>query len=160
MTMAKDAPMAPLVNHLWPLITQSSPSRTAVVRSVVGSAPDTSGSVIEKQERTSPSTSGFSQRSFCSGVPNCQRISAFPESGACAPHADRPRREEPAARDLVDVDVGQKADPPPASLGGQVRRPHPHRLRPRLQVLHQRLALTAFEQQLLIRVDVLVHERL
>ena len=74
------------MNHLCPLITHSSPSRTAVVCRFVGSAPETSGSVIEKHEVISPSTSGFIQRSCCSGVPNCQRISAFPESGACAPN--------------------------------------------------------------------------
>jgi hypothetical protein len=58
-TMAKDAPMAPDVNHLWPLMTHSSPSRTAVVWRFVGSAPDTSGSVMEKQERIAPSTFGW-----------------------------------------------------------------------------------------------------
>ena len=87
MTMANVAPMAPLVNHLWPLITQSSPSRAARVCRPVGSAPDTSGSVIEKQDRMSPFTSGFSHLPFCSSVPNCQRISALPESGACDPNA-------------------------------------------------------------------------
>ena len=58
MTMAKDAPMAPEVNHLCPSITHSSPSSTADVWRFVGSAPETSGSVIEKQDRTSPSTFG------------------------------------------------------------------------------------------------------
>ena len=59
MTMANVAPCAPLVNHLWPLITHSSPSRTARVWRPVGSAPETSGSVIEKHERISPATSGL-----------------------------------------------------------------------------------------------------
>jgi hypothetical protein len=53
---------------------------TAVVRRTVGSAAGTSGSVIEKNERVSPSTSGCSQRSFCSSVPNRCRISPFPAS--------------------------------------------------------------------------------
>jgi len=57
-TMAKAAPRAPEMNHLWPFRTQWSPSRTAVVRMPVGSEPATSGSVIAKQERTLPSTSG------------------------------------------------------------------------------------------------------
>ena len=57
-TIPKAAPSAPDENHLWPSITHSFPSRTARVRSVVGSEPDTSGSVIEKNERTSPATSG------------------------------------------------------------------------------------------------------
>ena len=83
--MAKAAPSAALVYHLWPLITHSSPSRTARVRRLTGSAPDTSGSVMEKQERISPATSGLSQRSFCSGVPNRCKISALPVSGAWQP---------------------------------------------------------------------------
>ena len=94
-TIANVAPIAPLVNHLCPLITQSSPSRTARVCSVVGSDPGTSGSVIEKQERMSPLTSGFSHCSFCSSEPNCHRISALPESGACAPKARGARKLRP-----------------------------------------------------------------
>ena len=82
MTMAKAAPSAPEENHLCPSITHSSPSRTARVRKLVGSDPETSGSVIEKKERISPSTSGFSQRSFCSSVPKRWRISPLPASGA------------------------------------------------------------------------------
>ena len=66
-TIPNAAPSAPDENHLCPSITHSSPSRTARVRSVVGSEPETSGSVIEKKERISPATSGKSQRSFCSG---------------------------------------------------------------------------------------------
>jgi hypothetical protein len=85
MTIPKAAPSAPELNHLLPSITQSSPSRTAVVRRPVGSDPDTSGSVIEKKERTSPATSGASHRSRCSGVPNRWRISALPASGAWQP---------------------------------------------------------------------------
>ncbi len=40
------------------------------------------GSVIEKQERISPSSSGPSQRSVCSSVPCSARISELPVSGA------------------------------------------------------------------------------
>ena len=43
--VVKAARLAPLVNHLWPLITHSSPSRTARVCISVGSDPATSGSV-------------------------------------------------------------------------------------------------------------------
>ena len=68
-TMAKDAPCAPLVNHLCPLMIQWSPSRSAVVRSIFGSEPATSGSVMEKQLRISPATNGRSQRAFCSSLP-------------------------------------------------------------------------------------------
>ena len=42
----------------------------------------TSGSVIANAERISPSSSGRSQRSFCSSVPNCVSTSMLPVSGA------------------------------------------------------------------------------
>ena len=48
----------------------------------VASLEATSGSVIPKHERISPSSSGCSQRSCCSGVPNCASTSMFPVSGA------------------------------------------------------------------------------
>ncbi len=93
--MAKAAPSAPLENHLWPSITHSSPSSTARVRSVVGSEPATSGSVIEKNERARPATSGSRKRSCCSGVPNMCRISAFPASGAWQPNTSCAQEERP-----------------------------------------------------------------
>ena len=95
MTIPNPAPSAPDENHLWPSMTHSSPSRTARVLSPVGSEPDTSGSVIEKNERTSPATSGRSQRSFCSSVPNCHRISPFPASGAWQPNTSWAQVERP-----------------------------------------------------------------
>ena len=84
-TIPNAAPSAPLENHLCPSITHSSPSRAARVRRLVGSDPETSGSVIEKNERISPATSGRSQRSFCSLVPKRCRISPLPASGAWQP---------------------------------------------------------------------------
>ena len=48
----------------------------------VASDDATSGSVIENAERIVPSSSGSSQRSFCSGVPNSDSSSMFPVSGA------------------------------------------------------------------------------
>ena len=94
-TIPNAAPSAPDENHLWPSMTHSSPSRTARVRRVVGSEPGTSGSVMEKNERTSPATSGFRKRSFCSSVPKCQRISPFPASGAWQPSTSWPQTERP-----------------------------------------------------------------
>ena len=73
------------VNHLWPLMTHSSPSRTVRVQINVGSAP-APGSVIENALRISPARSGFSHRSFCSSVPYSPRISLLPESGAWLPN--------------------------------------------------------------------------
>ena len=58
--IANLAPVAPEMNHLWPLTTQWSPSRTARVWMRVGSEPATSGSVMAKHERKArglPSTS-------------------------------------------------------------------------------------------------------
>ena len=63
-------------------MTHSSPSSSADETSRVGSEPALSGSVIEKHERISPSSSGVSQRSACSGVPCSARISMLPVSGA------------------------------------------------------------------------------
>ncbi len=68
MTMRNDAYRACEENHLSPLITHSSPSRTAVVVNTFGSAPPC-GSVIEKHETMSLSSNGLRKRSFCSGVP-------------------------------------------------------------------------------------------
>src|SRR5204862_499087 len=84
-TIANAAPSAPELNHLCALITHASPVRSARARRPRGSDPETSGSVIAKNERISPATSGRSQRAFCSGVPNSWRISALPVSGAWQP---------------------------------------------------------------------------
>ena len=50
--------MAPVVNHFRPLMIHSSPSRTAVVWSWVGSDEATSGSVIAKLGEISAATRG------------------------------------------------------------------------------------------------------
>jgi hypothetical protein len=52
------------VNHLWPLITHSSPSRRAVVFIERGSEPAESGSVIENPDSIFPSISGSSHLRF------------------------------------------------------------------------------------------------
>jgi hypothetical protein len=86
-TTRKSATDAFDVNHLWPLITHSSPSRTARVRSSVGSAP-APGSVIENALRSLPSSSGCIQRAFWSSLPPTAMSSALPESGAWLPKID------------------------------------------------------------------------
>ena len=48
----------------------------------VASDDATSGSVIAKPERISPSSRGASHWSFCAGVANCESTSMFPVSGA------------------------------------------------------------------------------
>ena len=110
---------------MWPLMTQSSPSRSARVRSCVGSEPAFSGSVIEKADFRSPASSGCSQRSFCSGVPASARISQLPESGAWLPNALGANGELP--EDLVHEAELDLAEALAAELGSQVRRPQPAR---------------------------------
>jgi hypothetical protein len=73
---------APVIHHLRPLMTYSSPSRSMRVRMLVASELATSGSVMPKHDRTSPFSSGSSHRDFCSSEPNCWRTSMFPVSGA------------------------------------------------------------------------------
>ena len=70
------------VHHLRPLMTYSSPSRSIRVWMLVASLEATAGSVIANAERISPASSGRSQRSLCSSVPNCVSTSMLPVSGA------------------------------------------------------------------------------
>src|SRR5271168_5346703 len=60
---------APEDHHLCPLMTYSSETRTMLAAMLVASEEATSGSVMAKQERISPASSGFSHLWFCSGVP-------------------------------------------------------------------------------------------
>src|SRR6202451_4207989 len=60
---------APEDHHFRPLITYSSPSRTMPDAMLVASEDATSGSVLDKQDRISPASKGFSHFSFCSAVP-------------------------------------------------------------------------------------------
>ena len=88
MTIRKSARLPFDVNHLWPLITHSSPSRRAVVLIERGSEPALSGSVIEKPDSILPSVSGTSHFCFCSSVPYLSRIFWLPELGATTPKSD------------------------------------------------------------------------
>ena len=91
-TMKKSARLPFDVNHLWPLITHSLPSRRAVVFSERGSEPGLSGSVIEKPDSIFPSIRGMSHFFFCSSVPYFTRIFWFPELGATTPNSAAPPR--------------------------------------------------------------------
>ena len=158
MTIRKSA-IEPLdENHLWPSITYSSPSRTARVRSSVGSEPAVSGSVIENAERRSPASSGCSQRSFCSGVPASARISLLPESGAWLPKALGANGEVPRISCIRPSLTWPKPCPP--SSGGEVRRPQPARpdlgLQRRVDAIEVVLGELADER--LERPDLLAHE--
>ena len=81
--IARSAPTAPEVNHLWPLITHSSPSSSARVCSVgrVG-ARDLGLGHREAAADLARRAAAASQRSFCSSVPCSARISMLPVSGA------------------------------------------------------------------------------
>ena len=95
MTIRKSATEALVENHLWPLMTHSSPASTALVCSSVGSLPAVSGSVIENAERRSPASSGCSHCSFWSSVPARASTSELPESGAWLPKATGANGLEP-----------------------------------------------------------------
>ena len=101
-TMRKSATDPLLVNHLCPLMTYSSPSRTAEVVSRVGSDPAVLGSVMEKALRRSPSSRGCNHRRRCSSLPEFSmpiaRSSALPESGALLPKTTGPRGSGPGSR--------------------------------------------------------------
>ena len=84
-TMKKSAAKPFDVNHLWPLITHSSPTWTALVLIERGSDPALSGSVMENPDCMVPSTRGRSHFSFCSFVPYLARTVWLPELGATTP---------------------------------------------------------------------------
>ena len=76
-TMQKSAMSPPVMNVFSPLITQSSPSRTAVVRRLRASDP-APGSVIAKQLIFSPSIVGLRYAAFCSSLAWNRMLSASP----------------------------------------------------------------------------------
>ena len=139
------APSAPEENHLRPLITHSSPSSIAVVRRSVGSAPGDVRLGHREERAVSPATSGSSQRSFCSAVPNWCRISPLPASGAwqlktyCA-HSD-------AADLLIEVGVGEEALPVPPASGGRCGAQRPRCLRTRAQFAQQLVCLVVLPEE-------------
>ena len=73
---------APEVHHFSPLITYSSPSRTADEHILVASEEATAGSVIANADRISPFSKGFNHLSCCSSFAYLARTSMFPVSGA------------------------------------------------------------------------------
>ena len=151
MTIPKAAPSAPDENHLWPSITHSSPSRTARVRSVVGSEPGTSGSVIEKNERTSPATSGREPALLLLvGAEHPQDLAVAGVGRLAAEDELRPDR---APDLLVQVGVDEEAPARAAGLRGQVRRPEPLLLRERAQPLDERVGVVVLAVRARARSD-------
>ena len=72
----------PEVHHLRPLSTSESPSRVMVAEMLLASELDTAGSVIAKQDRIVPSSSGTSHSRCWAAVPNSTSSSMLPVSGA------------------------------------------------------------------------------
>ena len=88
------------MNHLWPLITHSSPSGTAVVPITVGSEPALNGSVSAKALEISPRRLGHSHRSFCASVAPCASSSMLPLSGAWTPKMVMENMQRPMISDM------------------------------------------------------------
>ena len=85
-----------------------------------------SGSVIEKQLRISPSSSGVSQRSFCSSVPCSAMISMFPVSGAEQLKANGATRLRPMSSHSRPY--SQLVSPAPCASSGMKRFQRPSAL--------------------------------
>ena len=99
-TRTMSATDAFVMNHLWPLITHSSPSRPAVVLMTVGSAPAWNGSVSANALEISPRMLGHSHRSFCASVAPCASSSMLPLSGACTPKIVIENMQRPMISDI------------------------------------------------------------
>ena len=93
MMIAQPALSAPVISHLRPLITHSLPSWRAVVLSRPGSEPAPPGSVMQKQERSLPSASGFRKCSRWSGRATTSSRWMLPSSGEAQWIAVGPRIE-------------------------------------------------------------------
>ena len=131
--------VAPVVYHLCPLMTYSSPSRTIDACTLVASLDATAGSVIAKHERISPARSGVSQRACCSGVPYSMSVSMLPVSGAL--QLKHSGREQRAPHDLAQVRVLEVGETAVVMLGGHEQVPQSRRPRLGLELLDDRIRL-------------------
>ena len=94
-TMKCFASRAPVMNHFRPVTTHFPPRRSArVCIAPAGSEPAPGeGSVMTKEERTSPSIIGWSQRSFWSSVATRFKRIMLPSSGAWQLNVTGPKME-------------------------------------------------------------------
>src|SRR6266403_3837783 len=116
--MKWSATPAPVMNHLWPWITQLSPFFSARVRIMPGSEPPPgAGSVIAKAERTLPSTIGRSHLSFCAVVPTSASRFMLPSSGAAQLNATGPKIER-FASSYIAAQPTMGSPMPPKDFGG------------------------------------------
>src|ERR1022692_3149238 len=113
----------PVLHHLVPLTTTSSPSSTAVACMFVASEEATSGSVMQKAERMLPSSSGSSQRRFCSSEPKCHRTSMFPVSGALQLQTSAAIKERPMRSASGAYSTLESPAPPFSSGRNRFHRP-------------------------------------
>jgi hypothetical protein len=111
--MKWSATPAPVINHLWPWITQPVPVFSARVLIMDGSEPPPgAGSVIAKDERTAPSTIGASHLSFCASVPTRASRFMLPSSGAWQLKASGPKIERLASSYMTAQPTIGSAMPP------------------------------------------------
>ena len=94
-TIPKAAPSAPDENHLWPSITQSSPSRTRACAAWSGRSPAPRARSSRRTSGSRRRRAGAASAPSASSVPNRWRISALPASGAWQPKTSCPQSERP-----------------------------------------------------------------
>ncbi|MCY1547362.1 hypothetical protein D9M68_834160 [compost metagenome] len=111
-----------LMKVLLPLMTYSSPSRTAVVRTALRSLP-VPGSVMAMDRISSPEQAPGSQRCFCSSLPLRAMYGAM--TSECMPKLapDRPAR----AYSSLNTATWPKSPPPPPYSVGRVMPSRPSR---------------------------------
>ena len=96
MTIENAAPSAPVMSHLFPLITQPEPDFCAEVESKFGSAPAPGlGSVIAKEDLISPLASGSRYLARWAGVAILFNNNMLPSSGAAQLSAVGPNKLRP-----------------------------------------------------------------
>mmetsp|Transcript_25542 Transcript_25542/g.37728 ORF Transcript_25542/g.37728 Transcript_25542/m.37728 type:complete len:299 (-) Transcript_25542:1119-2015(-) len=93
--------IAPLIHHLVPFNTTSSPSTRTVASMLVASELATEGSVIAKQLLIFPSKRGFKNASCCSLLPYLASTSIFPVSGALQLNTSGAMREWPVSSAMI-----------------------------------------------------------
>ena len=108
---------APVAQIFWPLITQSSPSRLAVVRIAPISEP-ASGSDIEIDSRISPASSFGIQYCFCSSVPLFTRFRPLNTLPPNAVKKSKLLRESSSAMTTMSMTLPPR---PPYSSGKHMR---------------------------------------
>ena len=159
-TIRKSATDPLVVNHLCPLSTYSSPSRTADVVSNVGSEPAVLGSVIEKALRRSPFEQGLQPAATLLVVPGGLDTDRQ-ELGVARIRrvvAEDHRGERGLTEDLVHEAQADLPEPHAPEVGRQVSRPEALLLDLLLKGPNDDADLVVREREGLEREDLLAHE--